>query len=660
VKRRPRIFDLLALAAALVALATLPSAAAAAGRAYELVSPAEKNGNDVSDERLSSLNFLPMVSPDGTRATYTSWNALPGSVANGLYNPFGATREQTEWRTEFLSPPMNAGLNINYTALVGFSEDLRRSVLISATEPTLTPEAAPGTSNVYLREADGSYRLVTPGAPPNDYFFSPKVVATSRDLDHIVLSIWGPGELTPDTPPGAPQVLYDWDAATGQLSLVGKEPNGSAFTESVEIAWPPGTSGYNYMRWNPVTADGSRILFTVRFAALNRLYQRVDGTSTTWISESQRTVPDPLGPKEAEFRYASTDGTRVFFSSAEKLTDDATTGPNDEGKDLYLYDTASGVLTDITVDGADEAGAQVQGVLGGAEDGSRLYFVAKGVLAPGATAGQDNLYVWTDDGSSAGSVEFVAAEVDSTNWKQAAIFFFNVPSRVTPDGSTLLFVADSSPTGYPDGGHYQGYVYDAEADQLVCATCNPSGATATTDALPVGTGEFVYPAAHPLTDDGRKVFFTSAERLAPGDDNAVHDTYEFDAETGEIVLISSGKAETPSEFTDASSDGSDVLFITRQQLVGIDRDQNIDVYDARIGGGLAGQNPSAAPPPCVGAECRGAVSGPPASTAPASSQLHGPGNAKPKHRKHKKHKRKHKKHKHGKKKQRKQGNRHGR
>ena len=56
-----------------------------------------------------------------------------------------------------------------------------------------------------------------------------------------------------------------------------------------------------------------------------------EGGRTTWISASQRTTPDPNGEKPAELAAITPDGSKVFFLSCEKLTDDSTavsTGEN--------------------------------------------------------------------------------------------------------------------------------------------------------------------------------------------------------------------------------------------------------------------------------------------------------------------------------------------
>jgi hypothetical protein len=53
-----------------------------------------------------------------------------------------------------------------------------------------------------------------------------------------------------------------------------------------------------------------------------------------------------------------------------------------------------------------------------------------------------------------------------------------------------------------------------------------------------------------------------------------------------------------------------VFFTTRERLVGIDTDNLVDIYDARVGGGIPAQNPAPASS-CQGEDCQGALSGAP-------------------------------------------------
>ena len=123
------------------------------------------------------------------------------------------------------------------------------------------------------------------------------------------------------------------------------------------------------------------------------------------------------------------------------------------------------------------------------------------------------------------------------------------------------------------------------------------------------------------------------------DTNGVNDVYEWEANgTGSchseaqnggcLYLLSGGTSPQPSYFGDAGANGDDAFFFTYQRLVGQDKDELQDVYDARVGGGLAAQNPSPAPP-CLGEACRTAGSAAPESRTAGSSTFSGPADPKP-------------------------------
>ena len=140
-----------------------------------------------------------------------------------------------------------------------------------------------------------------------------------------------------------------------------------------------------------------------------------------------------------------------------------------------------------------------------------------------------------------------------------------------------------------------------------------------------------------LSDDGRYLFFTTDEAKVPQDTNNLEDVYEYDAASGEVGLISPGTdvcgavcgnvpENTNNPFGDASASGNDVFFITREPLVPADQDTEIiDIYDARVDGGLASQNP---PPEQPAVHGRGLPWGIelPDLAAPASAGFVGKGN----------------------------------
>jgi hypothetical protein len=78
-------------------------------------------------------------------------------------------------------------------------------------------------------------------------------------------------------------------------------------------------------------------------------------------------------------------------------------------------------------------------------------------------------------------------------------------------------------------------------------------------------------------------------------------------------------------FADASENGNNVFFTTRQQLVPADLDQNVDLYDARVGGHV--EEGSLAN--CSGEACRESNASSSFFQAPVSAAFTGRGNATP-------------------------------
>ena len=177
------------------------------------------------------------------------------------------------------------------------------------------------------------------------------------------------------------------------------------------------------------------------------------------------------------------------------------------------------------------------------------------------------------------------------------------------------------------GGCQELYVYRAQTHELTCASCNPTGAPATSDAADMvrehgGAASITWHLSHAFSDDGKRVFFNTAESLVPQDSNGKVDAYEYDAPTGTIHLISTGKGTADSYFLDASASGNDVFIATRDRLTGWDEDSNYDLYDARVDGGFPA--PVVTVPGCAGDACQGSGSSAPAPATAGSESFANP------------------------------------
>src|SRR5262249_32647636 len=103
------------------------------------------------------------------------------------------------------------------------------------------------------------------------------------------------------------------------------------------------------------------------------------------------------------------------------------------------------------------------------------------------------------------------------------------------------------PASLPGVGCFEIYVYDAVTGSLRCASCDPSGAPPTGDAndnvkLESSAGDLSHTSYlnRALSADGHYVFFSSPDALVPEDTNGRYDAYEYDTQTEEVHLLSSG------------------------------------------------------------------------------------------------------------------------
>ncbi len=516
---------------------TGPGASLPDCRAYEMVSPPDKNGGEV-DGGPAFLGTPPapqQAASDGEAVTYGAQTTFTEAnpLSSMLTTQYISRRGPTGWSTQAIDPEQNqpggvfnreAGA-IDFSLFDGFNEDLSRAFLL-AYEPSPVAGAPAKYYNPYVRNnLENTYTLLSPEKPPvqrpgvANVFegFRADYAGMSTDGSRVVFE--ANDKLTPGAVPGMGNL---YESNDGQLELVSVLPTGEVVgggEGSGNLAFGRIAPDQGYINEGDVHAisrDGSRAFWTFQeYSRSGHLEAQIymhelisGGARTVHVSASHKTNgtgpggSDPNGPKPAFYKDASSDGNEVFFTSCEQLTNDSTAGGNcAEAGDLYRYEVDTGRLADLSVDSVPGQSASVENVLGASEDGSSIYFVAHGALVPGAPSGPStfNIYLSRD-----GKLSLVAS-LNSTDYTTSTVFenentVEGNDVRVSPNGRYLTFESVEPLTGYDTkplqenacetlsavwgvksqyadhtGRCIEVYEYDAETGRLVCASCNPRG-----------------------------------------------------------------------------------------------------------------------------------------------------------------------------------------
>lgn len=646
-------------------------------RAYEMVSPVEKNGGDILASPRRSR-----VARDGNAVSYVARTAFAGSrTVNERGAEYVSRREAGGWGTAPISLPAESlavpSLYAGSDFVGGFSPDLSAGVFRGlGPVPGLTTPNVWNVSNLYLGTGLGGpsprYQLLSDSETPlpsdrvENSAYAPHIqfAGASEDFSHVLFE--SSDNLTPDAA-GSSNKLYEWVQGKG-TELAGilpdnacgsppcAAPTSAAGQGAQELTGTIANEGAYTQEENVISADGSRVFFSSEGA----IYMREDGTSTIRIDESERTNPTPGDPGTSSFQWATPDGREVFFISTRDLTneDNQNSGlDHPQPRDLYRYDTeapAGERLTRLTPPRAwsHESYSNLYEVVGVSNNGQKVYF--EGQISPSQVR---RLYLWRGgEIREVGHTEPVSTgnSDNQTSWGSRGGTRSVRHLQISPDGRYVLF-ATNEDQGLGLEMHGQGgvaiFLYDSASGEVSCVSCDAAGKVLAGYPNWYASMAFNELAMQfnpqPMSDDGRHVFFDSANALVPSDTNGKLDVYEYDTETGKPALISSGQCNCDSFFDGASPNGGDVFFTTREQLVRSDQDNIYDLYDARVGGGIAAQQ-EAPPVGCEGDACQAPVS-PPVDSTPGSSSFAGAGNQKPrtKHRRKHRHRRSHHRHHHG-------------
>jgi hypothetical protein len=258
------------------------------GRAWEMVSPVDKNGGEIQAPGGVFGGGVFQAAAAGGSITYSSLSSFGEGQGSPGASQYISSRGSDGWTTANVTTPTVAGafgLDLDGVPYQLFSGDLARAVVL---DPQRC-ETAPCPRRYQLRQS--STGVLSPSPATTDL----ALAGANPNLTQTVLATG--------------TNLYTWSG--GALSLINFLPGDSTATPGATLAAQGAGS---------ISDSGSRVYFYLG----GNLYLR-DGAETVQVDQS--------AGGEGVFQVAGSDGATAYFLKAEHL---------------YRFTVASGTATDLT------------------------------------------------------------------------------------------------------------------------------------------------------------------------------------------------------------------------------------------------------------------------------------------------------------------------
>jgi hypothetical protein len=368
--------------------------------------------------------------------------------------------------------------------------------------------------------------------------------------------------------------------------IIDTPPSGAVETRITQLASAPGAGASGDPQ--PVTLiglseDGTRAFFhtTERLVAddtdnLQDVYERAGGT-TRLVSAPGAGASG--APATATFPYGgmSADGSHVFFATPESLVSE------DTNTEWDVYERFAGVTRLIlpTADGT--------GFVGASDDGTIIYVATTSSLDAGDADALSDIYRITDT-----AIDLVSGPVaGAIGSPQHVNTLLDAKQAVSNDGDRVFFLTLDNLVPDDVDGLYD--VYEAAAGTVELVSAPAPGASSCSCAHVTWGG---------AGDDGSRVLFQTYESLTPDENDGQVDVFERSSGTTTLLSDLGPNAGAPqhADFKGMSEDGSHVFFETTENIVGLDGDGLLDVYEHFDGStslvsAAGGDRPDGAPYP---------------------------------------------------------------
>jgi len=276
------------------------------------------------------------------------------------------------------------------------------------------------------------------------------------------------------------------------------------------------------------------------------------------------------GSAPSIFEGSSEDGDVVYFTTTESLA----TADGDQFQDVYRRDL-TGTTSLVTPGGAcptEDCDVLFRGMT---PSGDAVFFLTTQPIDAADGDEDSDLYAW-----SAGGVDLVSRPDPSclacANEHRPATF-----AAASADGSKVIFQTSEALAGGDGDTSTDVYERDLVAETTILAS--PTG------ACPLSSCNSEYRAT---SSDGNLVFFQTAEQLDPEDTDSALDIYAQDVEAESTTFVSApaaactgcGNGPADAKFGALAAGATKVFFSSAEPLAPNEEDDAVDVYVRELGG----------------------------------------------------------------------------
>jgi len=234
------------------------------------------------------------------------------------------------------------------------------------------------------------------------------------------------------------------------------------------------------------------------------------------------------------------DGTRIAFDSKANIN-----GGNPDGNfQVYLFDTTTGVITQIT----DEPGFLDSVSPSINADGTRIAFASEADINGGNPGGNSQIYLFD---TTTGVITQITDEMAGNS-------FF--PS-INADGTRIAFFSSSNISGGNPDGIFQVFLFNTTTGIFTQVTDETAGVSDSPS----------------INADGTRIAFTSEADINGENPGGVPRIYLFDTATGIITQITDGTTEG-SFSSSINADGTRIAFQSFANINGGNPGGNSQIY----------------------------------------------------------------------------------